>query len=462
MAIPVGGHGVFAVASTAGAVVRERRQLFETLAATTEAAFDRIESEANLSERESELEARNRRLQRQIQVTGIIRRIDRSLIDAESREEIESAVCEQLAAAEDVALAWVGDREGNEGPLSVRAWAGDYREYLDDLSGGAVDAEPATVAAASGEPVVVHNVAEGVREEAWRERALSIGFRSALSVPLSVTGHTHGVLTVYAEAPETFGDLERDVFAELGENIAASIEAVNARRALQADSFVELRVRVEDPEAPLVRIANETDARVEYEGLAARSGEESRLFVSVAGATWETVESVLSAFVSVADYRLVDDDGERLLFEATIRGRDVPSRIARAGGNPRSVGVEGGVAEAVVDVPAATDVREFVEELRERHPAVELLGRRTVERSIRTREELVASLLEELTDRQLEVLRTSHHAGFFEWPRASTGEEVAEMLGVSQPTVNRHLRLAQQRLLAQLFEGDVDPGVGSE
>lgn len=41
-----------------------------------------------------------------------------------------------------------------------------------------------------------------------------------------------------------------------------------------------------------------------------------------------------------------------------------------------------------------------------------------------------------------EVLGTAYFAGFFDWPRASTGEDVAELLGVPQPTVNRHLRLA--------------------
>jgi predicted DNA binding protein len=56
------------------------------------------------------------------------------------------------------------------------------------------------------------------------------------------------------------------------------------------------------------------------------------------------------------------------------------------------------------------------------------------------------------------VLRTAYFAGFFHWPRESTGEEVAAMLGVSQPTVNRHLRVAQQRLLAQLFERELQVG----
>jgi len=85
-----------------------------------------------------------------------------------------------------------------------------------------------------------------------------------------------------------------------------------------------------------------------------------------------------------------------------------------------------------------------------------LQSRRTVERELCTRRGHVASLLESLTDRQLEVLRTAYFGGFFEWPRESTGEEVAELLDVSQPTVNRHLRLGQRALLAQLFGHDRD------
>ncbi|MFC6793389.1 helix-turn-helix domain-containing protein [Halobaculum halobium] len=43
--------------------------------------------------------------------------------------------------------------------------------------------------------------------------------------------------------------------------------------------------------------------------------------------------------------------------------------------------------------------------------------------------------------------------GFFEWPRESTGQEVADSLDVSQPTVNRHLRASQRKLLTMLLDG---------
>ncbi len=111
--------------------------------------------------------------------------------------------------------------------------------------------------------------------------------------------------------------------------------------------------------------------------------------------------------------------------------------------------------EVTVDVPTGTDVREFVETLRDQYATVELQARRHVERSMETGSELSASLFDALTDRQLEVLRTAYFAGFFDWPRESTGEEIAAMLDVTQPTVNRHLRIGQQRVLERLFEDDL-------
>ncbi|WP_223302167.1 helix-turn-helix domain-containing protein [Haladaptatus sp. R4] len=61
-------------------------------------------------------------------------------------------------------------------------------------------------------------------------------------------------------------------------------------------------------------------------------------------------------------------------------------------------------------------------------------------------------LAESLTDRQRTALETAYLAGFFEWPRNSTGEEVAELLDVSAPTFHQHLRHAQSKLLKTFFD----------
>jgi len=52
------------------------------------------------------------------------------------------------------------------------------------------------------------------------------------------------------------------------------------------------------------------------------------------------------------------------------------------------------------------------------------------------------------------VLRVAHLADYFESPRGSTSEEVAEALDISGPTVLYHLRNAQRELLDAFFDGE--------
>ncbi|WP_123535327.1 PAS domain S-box protein [Halosimplex salinum] len=461
--VPVGDHGVFVVATAERAIDQGVRRLAETLVATTEAAFDRLESEAALRDRDAELEARNTRLRRQIQITDLIRRIDQSLIRAESRAEVESTVCDRLVESDDVAFAWIGTVDPSGERVDPSAWAGDGEEYLDEVSlltdGEGV--EPAVRTAVSEEPTVVGNVVDDLKREAWRKTALAEEFHSVVSVPLAFGEYFYGVLTVYASEPDAFGDLEREVFAELGENVAYSINTVETQRALHTDQLVELTLEFDAEDDVLGRLAAQADCRIEFEGLAAHSEDETGLFLTASGASTAAVTDVLDALVTVRDYRLVAEPGDEsedgqstgtALFEVTVAGDTLPSQFVRHGAGPRSLVASAEGIEAVVDLPTATDVRAFVEMLAETHPSVDLVSRRSVERGGGTRRALVSSLFESLTDRQLEVLRTAYFAGFFEWPRTSTGEDVAEMLDVSQPTVNRHLRVGQQRLLTQLFE----------
>ncbi|NUB90262.1 PAS domain S-box protein [Haloterrigena sp. SYSU A121-1] len=453
--VPIGDYGVFVLLASPATIDDETRRLFETLVATTEAAFDRLESEANLRERDTELAAQNRRLRRQIQITEIIRGIDRSLIGADGRDEIERTVPERLVAADNVSFAWIGDLDASGSTLEPRTWAGDDPEYLDAVDFGleGESQEPAVRAARSGTPTVVENVVEGLQGEAWRTNALDAGFQSAVAVPLTFEEYSYGVLTVYADEPDAFTDLERSVFAELGEGIANAINAAQTQEALHAETLVELTLDLETDDV-LSRIATATGAAVTYEGLGTHGESETSLFFETRGASAAAVRDALDGLVSVTSARLVAESDSRCLFEATVTGDVLASRLVRHGGSPRSITADEGRTEVTVDVPVTTDVREFVEMLRDRYERVDLRSRRHVQRTMHTRQELVTSLFEDLTDRQLEVLRTAYLAGFFEWPRESTGEEIAEMLEVTQPTVNRHLRIGQQRLLARLFDDE--------
>jgi len=59
---------------------------------------------------------------------------------------------------------------------------------------------------------------------------------------------------------------------------------------------------------------------------------------------------------------------------------------------------------------------------------------------------------ETMTDRQREALEVAYRAGYFHWPRETSAEGVADRLDITRPTLQAHLRKAQQHLLEALFE----------
>jgi len=467
LAVPIGDHGVLVVARRGSSVTRSTRQLVETLVATTAAAFGRLESESELRERETELADQNEQLKRQVQINEIIRSIDRSLVRTGTREAIETAVCDRLVEVDWIDFAWIGEPNASQTALDPRTWSGTSPEYLDriPLDDPTMDGDPAWAAVQTGEPRVVETVLEGIQTEGWRKQALVHGYQSIVSVPLAYEEYTYGVLTVYASEAGAFDDLERSVFAELGANIASSINAVETRRALHTDASLEVTLGFEQPEALLARLARQAECTVCYESLVADEGEQSRLFVTVEQASMDAVRAVLEELHAVQEWSVVserdgddedgDGDGEpdgETLVALTVSCPTLAEKLVRHGGRPRSITATPAGLEVIADLPVETDVREYVEMLTDQFGPTELESRRTVERELCTRQGHVTSLLSSLTDRQLEVLRTAYFGGFFQWPRESTGEEIADLLGVSQPTVNRHLRLGQRALLAQLFD----------
>lgn len=59
--------------------------------------------------------------------------------------------------------------------------------------------------------------------------------------------------------------------------------------------------------------------------------------------------------------------------------------------------------------------------------------------------------LDELTDRQREVLETAFELGYFDVPRAASTDDVAAALDIDDSTVAEHLQRAEHNLLAELL-----------
>ncbi|SIS09448.1 hypothetical protein SAMN05421809_3828 [Natronorubrum daqingense] len=126
--VPLGRHGVVCLGSTEVDTFDEQTiDLVETVASTVETAWDRAKSEAQLEQRNEELTRLN-------QLNSLVRKIDTSLVEAETVDAIDDAVCERLIASPRYEFAWVGEFDADADSVRPRSWAGVDSSTLQKLT----------------------------------------------------------------------------------------------------------------------------------------------------------------------------------------------------------------------------------------------------------------------------------------------------------------------------------------
>lgn len=407
-------------------------------------------------EREREVERQRDRLVQLNRLNEVIRGIDQSLVRSESRDDIEAAVCERLVDAAGLRLAWIGRMSAGSEDIEKSAAAGDAIGYLDAIEPSANVDEiggngPAGETVRTHEVQVVDDVFEHPAFEPWYDVAREEDVASCISVPLLYGDTLYGILVVYADEVGAFDADEQAVLGELGETIAHAINAAESRRALVTDRIYELDFAIRDDGHFLSRVTAEHDVAFELEGLV--SGQDGYLKYLIAETDDpELVLDEASAADDVAHVRLVTESDEEAMFEFVFEHDLVTQTFGTLGATVQAMRIEEGRFDVTAEVPYSTDISSFVASVESKHPDVSLLAQRESERPLQTRQEAWQAFEESLTDRQWAALQTAYYAGFFDWPRGSTGEEVAESLDISASTFHEHLRSAQRKLLEVLFE----------
>ncbi len=449
--IPLGKHGVFAAAtSESGVFTGQRRKLVGLLATTVETALDRVAGQADIRERDAALEERTRELERAERLLAASRTLMEVIRDTKTREELEAELCERLVEETTLSFAWVGHRPADSDCLEPRSWAGSKQEYLDAISLTAGGNEPAVQAADTGELTAVANVATEMREQAWARKAIERGFQSALAIPLGYGETEYGVLTVYGPEQTVPDESARELLEAIGSVIAYGINSVETRRGMLADGATELEISLGQTDTFLNAVASLVDEPVSYREITPLADQATQVLFSLSDPPVEDILALDRAFVTVESLTHTRRETTHL-FRAILSGETVGADILDCGGIPQSVTATPDATQATVRVSSELTVREFIDRLGDHYPDAELLTRQPAG-DVDDDGDIRRAFAGRLTDRQREVLVSAYESGFFESPRETTGEELAGLFDLSQPTVTHHLREAQRRLFASLFD----------
>jgi PAS domain S-box-containing protein len=451
--VPLGEHGVFVVSSSETGVFSEkRRRLIGLLAATTEAALDRVAGRADLRRRERKLAEQNQQIEQLESLLSMLSGIDQLLGSANTRAEIETGVCKQIQEG-GYAFAWIGRRRPAKRSVEPTAWASNEGGYLDAVSLDSAAVEPTVQAATTGSTVLISDVTDHLRETEWARHAADRDIQSVFAVPLVHGETSYGVLGVYATTPGAFDERTQSVLTRIAETTAYAINTLETSQGVLAEQLTELELSIAEPGTFLNAVARRADQPVTYRKITPQPDGRSRVLFSLSAVPVDDILRLEDEFVSVESLSAVERGGE-FLFRATLSSQTVAATLLDCGGIPSEVVATGEETTAVVRLAGEIDVRLFLDRVIAQFPGTELVSRQTVERSELADGALFAEIDEGLTERQREVMVTAYESGFFESPRDTTGEQLAELLDLSQPTMTHHLREAQRRLFATLLEDE--------
>ncbi|ELZ91202.1 bacterio-opsin activator [Haloferax mucosum ATCC BAA-1512] len=397
----------------------------------------RAEHEAAIQNRETQLDRLNR-------VNALIRDIDRALIDARTRDEIEQTVCDAVASAHKGAY------------ILRRTAAGTLRCTAEsELPVGTDAIDPSVVDEAFDTDGVVGDgyIFDPISDE---HRAAVFGAgddtddTAALCVPIGYRDTVYGALVVYDESGRFDGE-SAALFSDLGATVGNGINAAQSKRLLNGDSVVELEFQLSRDASTIAALAGNLGCRLSLDGVT-RLDDGVTCFVTVHGASGSEAVEAAVEYTAISRARLVSDGDDEAVLELRADDEAVLTTAIDHGASIERLDLADGSGKLALHVAADADHGAIVETVTNAAPGVSVVAKREVERAVQSADSFRRELDSKLTDRQKTVLETSLVSGYFEWPRGSTAEEVADALDISPPTLHEHLRTAERKLIETYFD----------
>ena len=399
----------------------------------------------------------------------IVQDIAHLIIDSSTRGEIEQIVCDRFDDADPYLGAWVGrpDHTGStihpsavtRSPNNVDSDSlpAENRPPI-DLANSSVSIEPdapsvgGPIAAAieTVSPQPIHTSPTDPIYAQWCQ-STPIQHRPGVVVPVRHESRVYGVVVVYTER-EAFEPRELETFGRLGRIVGHAINAIEQKRALIGGRATEVVVRSAALAEPFVAAADDEAMTISIDRVVTLQGGRSLIYYTIDGLDPEQFAAVIEELIDDSALRVLEQLGSRSRLELSTKSDTLHSVVAGHGGWITTAGIRDGSFEITIRVPLGTEIRPVLDAARTMYPDLRLASQTTVTPSTPTPLDVFGSLTTELTDRLREALEVGFYAGFFEWPRETTGDELAELMGVTPATIHHHLRHGLQKLLAAFFE----------
>lgn len=159
---------------------------------------------------------------------------DEALVRAVNEMDLLHEICRIVVELGGYRMAWVGYAQDDVvHPIKPMAWQGHEEGFLRAILESHSDIDlnrlPMGMTIHSGLPNLIQDIAHDLVCATWREEAVSRGYASVISLPLTIGDKTIGGLTVLSDKPAAFEQAEVELLMELADDIAFGIKSLRAQ-----------------------------------------------------------------------------------------------------------------------------------------------------------------------------------------------------------------------------------------
>ena len=456
--VPIGPHGVLTVLVGSDAELDERSvQLTELLAVNARTAITRADRVQQLKAHDREMRRQRDQLETHTEINELVQEIGRQLLEATTREELEETICSRLVATDLYHSAWIGDVEVSSDRLGTRVGFGISTadlEAIEEMPMGSIAHGTVERMLETGSVEVVRSYQRSGEYSNPDSETTAADVISTAAIPLTYGDHLFGVLVVSGSGESLFGEETVSGFDSLGNVTGFAINAIRNRRLLLSDSVIELEFAVSDPDTFYLALTEAPGCECRFERSVPIEEGKILNYHTVTGTDPEAVLAAAADSDQIEDARVLSDGDESLLLQ-TRTSNSTAHAALQVGATLRSAVAADGEARLVFEAPGTANVREIVALFDEQFSDLQLVAKRERDRSVETATEFRQTVDATLTERQRSALESAYAAGYYDWPREITAEELAGSMGVSSSTLHEHLRKGVWSLL-QAFLDDHD------
>jgi predicted DNA binding protein/GAF domain-containing protein len=429
-------------------------EIVRTLCLVAESVLTGTQYERQLRECDRELTRRRREIERIEKITETYRDVAQAAVLADTSEDLNRGICDRLVENDVVEFAWIGELDRTSEEITPREWAGSERGFLEhapiDLD--APD-EPTARAARSNDVTVIENLASGSGDDHRRSEALERGFRSVMAIPLSHDGILHGVVTIYADRSDAFEGATEPA-NEIGSLVGHAITAIRCQNGLLSHTSTELDVEITAPACFFARFVRETETSVSFEAMS--PAEDGSVVVFVRAEDPGLLVQYAEKAVAVGSVERFECDADEDIVKGRFDDSFIGSFLSTYGITLESASATPEEVRITVSIPPGMTARQALDIVNSEYPNSVLLAKRERQRAAEGPIASRNSLLDQLTDRQREVVEHAYREGYFETPKQVTGESLAASMDISASAFHNHLRSAEAELFSWLFGNETE------